>query len=389
MHRLHPPTNPPHPPGERTNLSGGRACAATADLFLLLRVPSAAAWLAAYTAVPLPRPLLLAATLSEPPVSLDALAAAERRVTARWLLERLPRGQQLPPRVLARVPDDGRGEFTLSRARHNWRRLMAARAWAAGSVGAAYVHVCEWNNAWHSGGVAATVVLGGFFPSQVVAALLVVAAALLWRSRGERGADEGPPRMEADIALPDEDGGDGGSAVPADPYTALKQNYEAVVQFTTTVSGLFEGGGGLGWVGWGFCSGRRGQGCCAWPPRLALLVLAHCLPASTPTPATGPKRAGWVGFVGGADPVPGDLAGPHRQHRAPRADPGVCGRAVRPGHPAAGDPGPAVDVQAAGFAGPLPAAAGQLCPAAADALRHDAVMAAGRLAVVLYIISQQ
>jgi len=250
----HQPTHPP--PGERTNLRGGRPRVATADLFLLLRAPSTPTWLTAYARVPVPRPLLLAAALAEPPQPLDALSAAERRAAVRWLLERLPPGQQLPARALARVPDDGRGEFTLSRTRHNWRRLMAARAWAAGTLGAAFVHVCEWNSVWHSGGVAATVVLLGVYPSQTLALLLVVLAALLWRRRGgvSGGSSSGggtdhrqrPPPMEADIALPDEDGGDG-VAVPADPYTALKQNYDAVVGFTTTVS-VFGGPGAWRWA---------------------------------------------------------------------------------------------------------------------------------------------
>jgi hypothetical protein len=153
--------------GERTNLRGGRARAAAADMFLLLQVPSLGAWLASYTRVGMPRPLYLAAALGEPPLPLEALATAERRAVTRWLLERLPQGEQLPPRALGRVLDDGRAEFTLSRTRHNWRRLIAGRAWVAGTLGAAFWHVCAWDNVWHSGGVVATVVLLGFFPAQV------------------------------------------------------------------------------------------------------------------------------------------------------------------------------------------------------------------------------
>ena len=121
---------------------------------------------------PLPRPLYLAAVLGDPAQPPDALALAERRTTARWLLDRLPHGQtqQLHARALARVMDDGRGEFTLSRTRHNWRRLIAARTWVAGTVGAAFEHVCKWENPAHSGGVAATVLLLGIYPSQVGAA---------------------------------------------------------------------------------------------------------------------------------------------------------------------------------------------------------------------------
>lgn len=104
------------------------------------------------------------------------------------------------------------------------------------------------------------------FP-QVLAALLVVLAVLLWRSGGAGGAS-GPPRpphMEGDIATADEGGGgdDGGSAVPADPYSALKQNYDAVVQFTTTVRAgvwVFFGCVCVGvcvWGGGGVCVGGR------------------------------------------------------------------------------------------------------------------------------------
>lgn len=164
-----PPSPLRRPPGERSNLKGGRPRAATAELFLLLRAPSRGAWLRGYVRVPIPRPLYLAAVLGDPPQSADALSLAERRSAARWLLDRLPYGQQqqLHARALARVMDDGRGEFTLSRTRHNWRRLIAARTWVAGTVGAAFEHVCTWENPAHSGGVAATCVLLGVYPSQV------------------------------------------------------------------------------------------------------------------------------------------------------------------------------------------------------------------------------
>jgi hypothetical protein len=80
----------------------------------------------------------------------------------------------------------------------------------------------------------------------VLAVLLVVLAALLWRARdactddattpGGVAPPPRPPMMEGDIIAPDEAvDGDGGSAVPSDPYSALKQNYDAVLQFTTTV----------------------------------------------------------------------------------------------------------------------------------------------------------
>lgn len=95
--------------------------------------------------------------------------------------------------------------------------------------------------------------------------LLLALAALLWRNNGYRLASRGdssdgsgsggdsspsalsgaaaaasrPPPMEGDIGAPGEGGGDGagdgGAAVPSDPYTALKQNYDAIVAFTTTV----------------------------------------------------------------------------------------------------------------------------------------------------------
>ncbi|KAI8463209.1 MAG: hypothetical protein J3K34DRAFT_527166 [Monoraphidium minutum] len=228
--------------GERSNLRGGRERAAAADLFLLLRAPSTPAWLRGYAHVPVPRPLFLLASLGEPPLPPDALGNAERRAAARWLLDRVPHAQQaqLHARALARVMDDGRGEFTLSRARHNWRRLIAARAWAAGTLGAGFAHVCAWENVVHSGGVSVTVVLLGMYPSQVLALLLLTLAALLWRSPGRAGAPR-PPPMEADAAAPDEGGDDGGSAVPADPYSALKQNYDALLGFTTTVQNVLDG----------------------------------------------------------------------------------------------------------------------------------------------------
>lgn len=40
--------------------------------------------------------------------------------------------------------------------------------------------------------------------------------------------------MEPDITTPEDPLA--GSAVPADPYTALKQNYDGIVVFITTVS---------------------------------------------------------------------------------------------------------------------------------------------------------
>jgi hypothetical protein len=53
--------------------------------------------------------------------------------------------------------------------------------------------------------------------------------------------------MESDIAAPGDggagggSGGDGGGAVPSDPYSSLKQNYDAVVGFTTTVQNVLDG----------------------------------------------------------------------------------------------------------------------------------------------------
>ena len=226
----------------------------------------------------MPRRLYVAAALGEPPAPLEALAAAERRATARWLLERLPPAQQLPARVLLRALDDGRGEFTLSRARHNWRRLGAARAWLAGSVGAAFARVCAWDNAWLSGGAAAAVVALGVWPSQVLAALLVALAALLWRNAGAAAGDR-PPPMEPDIAAPGDDaagggglggaGGDGSSAVPGDPYSQLKQQYDAVVAFVTAVQNVLDG-----WAG----ALERAQALAAWrDPTASAAVLAALL----------------------------------------------------------------------------------------------------------------
>lgn len=53
-------------------------------------------------------------------------------------------------------------------------------------------------------------------------------------------------------ALP-EDAAQQASAVPTDPYTSLKQNYEAVIAFLTLVSVRQAGGGQAGGLGWHTC----------------------------------------------------------------------------------------------------------------------------------------
>jgi hypothetical protein len=71
---------------------------------------------------------------------------------------------------------------------------------------------------------------------QILAIFAVLLAAyLLFKARDIGWAQLGsPPEMEPDEADPEEQ--EAGVAVPTDPYTALKQNYDGVVTFLMTVS---------------------------------------------------------------------------------------------------------------------------------------------------------
>ena len=70
---------------------------------------------------------------------------------------------------------------------------------------------------------------------QVLAIFAVLLAAyLLFKAQGIGWAQLGsPPEMEPDEADPEEQ--EAGVAVPTDPYTALKQNYDGVATFLMTV----------------------------------------------------------------------------------------------------------------------------------------------------------
>jgi hypothetical protein len=71
------------------------------------------------------------------------------------------------PAALSRcLLDDGRSEFTLSRTRHNWRRLLALRDLLT-PAGAWLEHVCSWRAPGHSLGVYLVILLLGAYPSAV------------------------------------------------------------------------------------------------------------------------------------------------------------------------------------------------------------------------------
>jgi hypothetical protein len=201
-------------------------------------------------------------------------------VCCRWLEQQQP---NLPCRVYQKVADDGRAEFTLSRTRANWRRLTLLRD-ALAPAHAAFAHLCSWSNLWHSGGWYCVILLFGVWPSRVLAVLLLLAALALLRSarlpakQAPIGSSSGqgstaaaaaaapapaaagtpgavavvaaagsyspsgllpqrlPPVMW-DPAYAAADEAQVGPPVASDPYTSLKQNYEAVIGFLTLVSG--------------------------------------------------------------------------------------------------------------------------------------------------------
>ncbi len=93
----------------------------------------------------------------------DAEALVPAIVCRRWLEEQSP---GVPPKVGKRVVDDGRAEFTLSRTRQNWRRLIALHA-ALAPAAAAFAHVCSWESPLHSSAVVSAILLLGLYPSQV------------------------------------------------------------------------------------------------------------------------------------------------------------------------------------------------------------------------------
>ena len=94
---------------------------------------------------------------------LPAAATVAATALYRWLEAAYP---AVPTKVSRKVLDDGRNDFTLSRTRHNWRRLLALKeGWAP--VAAVMGHLCRWENIWHSLGVYAVILLLGVFPSQV------------------------------------------------------------------------------------------------------------------------------------------------------------------------------------------------------------------------------
>ena len=77
---------------------------------------------------------------------------------------------ELPAKVFRKVQDDGRAEFTLSRTRANWRRLMLLRdATAPGRE--VFSHLCSWDNTWHSMGCYTVILLFGVFPAKVCRSL--------------------------------------------------------------------------------------------------------------------------------------------------------------------------------------------------------------------------
>jgi hypothetical protein len=72
----------------------------------------------------------------------------------------------LPAALSRPLLDDGRSEFTLSRTRHNWRRLLALRDLTA-PAGAWLEHICSWRAPGHSLGVYLVILLLGAYPSAV------------------------------------------------------------------------------------------------------------------------------------------------------------------------------------------------------------------------------
>jgi hypothetical protein len=81
----------------------------------------------------------------------------------RWLEQQQP---CLPAKIYRKVQDDGRAEFTLSRTRANWRRLILLRE-AAAPAWAAFQHLCSWENTLHSLCCYGVILLLGVYPSQV------------------------------------------------------------------------------------------------------------------------------------------------------------------------------------------------------------------------------
>lgn len=201
--------------GERTNLRAGHPAAATAHLYLQLDVPSLARYMTRYFAygVTSPALYLLVKAAAEATITtntsstvqgagaamrtasasagagaggsgglvstgastgagsagdsagstLELLGVEAAAAVSRWLEAQAP---GLPARLLRRVQDDGRGEFSLSRARANWRRLIALRD-AAAPAAAAFTHLCSWDSWLHSGGAYVGILLLGAHPSQV------------------------------------------------------------------------------------------------------------------------------------------------------------------------------------------------------------------------------
>jgi hypothetical protein len=81
----------------------------------------------------------------------------------RWLEQQQP---CLPAKIFRKVQDDGRAEFTLSRTRANWRRLILLRE-ATAPAWAAFQHLCSWENTLHSVGCYCVILLLGMYPSKV------------------------------------------------------------------------------------------------------------------------------------------------------------------------------------------------------------------------------
>lgn len=84
--------------------------------------------------------------------------------SCRWLEQQQP---SLPAKVFRKVQDDGRYEFTLSRTRANWRRLILLRE-ATAPARAVFWHLCSWENTLHSGGWYCVILLLGVYPSKVL-----------------------------------------------------------------------------------------------------------------------------------------------------------------------------------------------------------------------------
>eukprot|EP00775_Hariotina_reticulata_P007799 gene7799-7996_t len=189
--------------------------------------------------------LLLAATVARKGTTtadvstVEDLEAEVQLTSARWLEGQLP---SLPFKALRKVQDDGRSEFTLSRTRSNWRRLIVLREGLAPAA-AAFQHLCLWESYRDSCCCYCVILMFGLWPSKVLAVLLLLFAAHLIRTGWQQG---------------------GASSLPANPYTALKQNYEGVVQFLTTVQNVLDS-----WA----CTGERLQLAFGWVDQLATGVL--------------------------------------------------------------------------------------------------------------------